>query len=518
MRDERPAVVILNWRDTQHPEGGGSELYVEEVAAGLARCGHRVTLVCARYRGSAARERRPDGVHVVRLGGRLTVYPRTALAYLTGRLGRPQLVIEVQNGMPFLARLWARRARVIVLVHHVHREQWRVVMPAPPARLGWWVESRLAPCVNRRTQYVAVSETTRRELIDLGVPGDHIAVVRNGTPLIRHVPVARAVAPTLVVVSRLVPHKRIEVAVDTLATLLPQFPGLRLVIVGRGWWEQPLRRHVDRRGMRGHVCFTGFVTEAEKAHLYGSAWVSLVPSIMEGWGLVVVEAGAMGTPSVAFRDAGGVAESIRDQVTGLLADDPADFAGKVGLLLGDARLRARLGRQAADYARSFTWADTVRGFAAVLDLPDGATEVHRGFSRAGSGLRPVVHQRRLDLLGGRLRRGVDPDARKSGENRGGDRGQRNPHPVPPWSGSDSAASAPDTRPDVRSLHRGRYLRSRSPTTAQSPVVSTPATSNNPAAASAQTTPATGAAYPRNGSSAPRTQRAGTSYRLRSGPR
>ena len=314
-----------------------------------------------------------------------------------------------------------------------------------------------------------------------------------GTPAIRRVPVARAVVPTLVVVSRLVPHKRIEVAIDTLAELLPQFPDLRLVIVGRGWWEQPLRRHVDRRGMREHVRFTGFVSESEKAHLYGSAWVSLVPSVMEGWGLVVVEAGALGTPSVGFRDAGGVAESIRDGVTGLLADDPADFAAQVGLLLHDARLRTRLGLQAAEYARSFTWDATVRGFAALVDQADGATAVHRVISRGPSRLRPVVHQRRLDLLGSGLRRGIDSDAGQPGENGRDERCQRDAHPVPPSSGNEPAGRT--TAPDVRSLHRGRYLRSRSATPAQSPVVSPPAASNAAAATSAATTAEVGAEYP-----------------------
>lgn len=520
MSDERPAVVILNWRDTGHPEGGGSELYVAELAAGLVRRGHRVTLVCARYPGSAARERRADGVDVVRVGGRLSVYPRTALAGLTGRLGRPDVVIEVQNGIPFLARLWARRARVIVLVHHVHREQWRVVMPAPLARIGWWIESRVAPWVNRRTQYVAVSETTRRDLISLGVPRDHIAVVHNGTPPIRREPVARAIAPTLVVVSRLVPHKRIEFAVDTLATLLPQFPGLRLVIVGRGWWEQPLRRHVDHRGMREHVRFAGFVTDAEKAHLYGSAWVSLVPSLVEGWGLVVVEAGALGTPSVGFRSAGGVAESIRDGVTGLLADDPADFTAKVGQLLHDALLRTRLGCQAVAHARSFTWETTVDAFAALLAEPGSSAHAHRVISRGRSGLRPVIHQGRLDLLSRGLGRRVDPDAGEPGENGRDERRQGDAHPVPPWSGSEPAGArlAPDVGPDVRSLQPGRYRRSRRAATAQSPVVSAPPTSSDAAMASAQTTGVAGGEYPRRGSSAPRTHRVGTTYRLKWGPR
>ncbi|HEY8301041.1 MAG TPA: glycosyltransferase family 4 protein [Jatrophihabitans sp.] len=501
MTDDRPAVVILNWRDTGHPEGGGSELYVEELAAGLARRGHRVTLVCARYPGASVRERTADGVEIVRVGGRLSVYPRSALAYVTGRLGRPAVLIEVQNGMPFLARLWARRPRVIVLVHHVHREQWRVVLPAPAARVGWWIESRLAPLVNRRTQYVAVSDTTRQELIRLGVAAEHIAVVRNGTPAPDGVPVARAATPTLVVVSRLVPHKRIGIAIDTLAALLPQFPELRLVIVGRGWWEQPLRRHVDLRGVGDHVEFTGYVDDLEKTRRYGQAWVSLVPSVKEGWGLVVVEAGAAGTPSVAFRDAGGVSESIRDGFTGLLADDPTDFAARVETLLQDEPLRRRLGAQAAEHARSFTWGATVQGFAALI-------ESHQMSGRDGSGLlRPVVDQRSLDLLGSRLRRGVDADARQPGQHGRDDRRQRDAHELPP----------------MRSLHGGRYRRSRTTTPAQSPALSpaatTPAAVNSASAAmSATTTGPAGGANPRAGSPAPRTHRFGTSYRLRSGPR
>ena len=50
--DRRRHVVLLNWRDTGNPEGGGSERYVETVAAGLAGHGVDVTLVCARYPGA----------------------------------------------------------------------------------------------------------------------------------------------------------------------------------------------------------------------------------------------------------------------------------------------------------------------------------------------------------------------------------------------------------------------------------------------------------------------------------
>ena len=73
-------ILLLNWRDTGHPEGGGSEVYVEQLADGLAGNGHRVTIFTARYPGSAAAETRPSGVRVIRRGSRLTLYPRAAVS------------------------------------------------------------------------------------------------------------------------------------------------------------------------------------------------------------------------------------------------------------------------------------------------------------------------------------------------------------------------------------------------------------------------------------------------------
>ena len=67
----------------------------------------------------------------------------------------PDVVIDTQNGLPFLARLLYGR-RVAMLVHHCHREQWPVAGPVL-SRIGWLVESRLSPWLNRRNQYLTVS-------------------------------------------------------------------------------------------------------------------------------------------------------------------------------------------------------------------------------------------------------------------------------------------------------------------------------------------------------------------------
>jgi len=374
-----PSVLFLNWRDTGHPDGGGSEVYLETVADGLAQLGYPTTIFTAAYPGAARHELRPSGARVVRCGGRLSVYPWAASEFWRGRLGRPQVVVEAQNGIPFLSRLWARRSAGIVLVHHVHREQWRVVLGPVQARIGWWLESRVAPRINRGSQYVAVSHVTRRELAELGVRESDIQVVHNGTSPRPPVPVSRAARPTLLALGRLVPHKRVEMAIDAVAELVPEFPDLQLIVAGRGWWSAELARYVARRGLADHVQLVGFVSPERRHELYAQSWVSLVPSLKEGWGLTVVEAGVHATPTVAFRSAGGVAESIVDGHTGLLADDQASFVTHVRNLLCDHTMREQLGSNAERYARQFIWEQTIADFAALInklaDSPDAAVRL-----------------------------------------------------------------------------------------------------------------------------------------------
>ncbi len=361
--DERRAlrVLFLNWRDTGHPEGGGSERYAQEVTDGLARLGHQVTLLTARYPGSCADEVRPSGVRVLRRGGRFGIYPWAARAVRSGLVEAPDVIVETQNGVPYLTALWAPRTPHLVLVHHVHREQWPVVVGPVLAHVGWWLESRLAPFVNRHRPYVAVSEVTRRQVADLGVAPERIRVVHCGAiPPVPH-DVERSEEPQLVVLGRLVPHKRVEIALETMARLRTEFPTARMVVAGRGWWEDNIRAAVTRLGLEDCVDVVGFVSEAERHRLLASSWVSLVPSLKEGWGLVVVEAGMHATPSVAFDGTGGLTESIVDGETGYLAaaDDLEDFVALTRRLLLDRSERERLGKGAEAFAASFTWEATV---------------------------------------------------------------------------------------------------------------------------------------------------------------
>ena len=376
------SVLLLCWRDTGHPQGGGSETYLQRIGTHLAQSGVRVTLRTARYPGAARREV-VDGVEIQRRGGPYSVYVRAGLAMVAGRLGvgplrhaRPDVVVDTQNGLPFLARL-AYGRRAVVLVHHCHREQWPVAGPVK-SRIGWFVESRLSPRLHRRNQYVTVSLPSARDLTDLGVRADHVAVVRNGVDAAppASLTAPRSVTPRVVVLSRLVPHKQIEDALDAVARLRDRIPGLHLDVVGGGWWAQPLFDHAEELGISDAVTFHGHVDDATKHELLQHSWVNLLPSRKEGWGLAVIEAAQHGVPTIGYRSSGGLSDSIVDGVTGVLVDDVDDLVDGLHRLLTDHVLREQLGAKAQVRSADFSWEQSADAMAAVL----GAVQTGRRVS------------------------------------------------------------------------------------------------------------------------------------------
>lgn len=375
-------VLLLCWRDTRHPQGGGSETYLERVGAELARRGARVTFLTSAYPGSVREETR-DGMRFIRAGGRISVYPRMLATILGGRLGlgplagcRPDVVVDTQNGVPFFSAL-VSPAPTVVLVHHCHREQWPVAGRLL-GHVGWFLESRVSPRVHRRNRYVTVSAPSKSELVALGVDAERIAVVRNGID-----PLPEGIGATgpdrdavpggpdgpvrLCVLSRLVPHKQVEDALTVLARLRHDGVDAHLDVIGGGWWADELHRAANDLAVTDAVTFHGHVDEHRKHELLARARVHLMPSRKEGWGLAVVEAAQHGVPTIGYRGAAGLADSIDDGNTGLLVDGVDELASATGKLIDNPDEARRLGRNAQVKASRYSWSATCDGFMATFD-------------------------------------------------------------------------------------------------------------------------------------------------------
>jgi glycosyltransferase involved in cell wall biosynthesis len=216
---------------------------------------------------------------------------------------------------------------------------------------------------------VTVSLPSARDLVAHGVDNERIAVVRNGLDEAppQSLSGPRSATPRAIVLSRLVPHKQIEDALETLAQLRPRIPGLHLEIVGGGWWRQRLVHHAQRLGISEAVTFHGHVDDVTKHQLLQSSWVHVLPSRKEGWGLAVVEAAQHAVPTIGYRSSGGLCDSIVDGVTGILVDSRAELLDRLEQLLCDPVLRDQLGVKAQTRSCEFSWAQSADAVRTVLE-------------------------------------------------------------------------------------------------------------------------------------------------------
>jgi glycosyltransferase involved in cell wall biosynthesis/O-antigen/teichoic acid export membrane protein len=354
-------ILLLTDRDWTHPQGGGTGTNLYGQVSRWLAWGHRVTVVAGSYPGAALVERPAPNLELHRMGGRLTVFPRAALAVLRGVGRDADVALEVVNGITFLTPLWLRKPRV-TLVHHVHRDHYVAEMGRPGAVAALLAETLPLRALYRSSPFVTISEAARRDLVELGIPGEQVHVGYLGVEQEAFAPGERSPEPRLLYLGRLKQYKRIELLLDVLEGV----PAAHLDIAGEGDHRPALEAEIARRGLGSRVVVHGHVSEERKAELLARSWVNLTASSAEGWVLTVMEAALCETPSVAMR-VGGLQESIVDGETGLLADTGEQLTAHVRRVVEDRELRERLGRAARARARTFTWERTAQATLSVLE-------------------------------------------------------------------------------------------------------------------------------------------------------
>jgi glycosyltransferase involved in cell wall biosynthesis len=355
-------VHVLAWRDLDDPDAGGSELHADELMRRWADAGLDITHRTSAAAGLPSTARR-HGYRVIRRGSRYSVFGRTALSELGGRMGRSDALVEVWNGVPWFSPVWYRRPHMTIL-HHVHGPMWDQVLPAPFAGAGRLLEARIAPPFYRRSRTVTPSEATREELLRLGFRPDMVTAVDNGTDPYFSPGDVRWPDPTVIAVGRLAPVKRFDLLLESVAAARTRVPGLRLRVVGEGPMRDELQSWIDDRRAGSWVTLLGRVTRGQLRDEYRRAWVVGSASLAEGWGLSLTEGAACATPAVAT-DISGHRCSVVDGVTGVLAPE-AQLADALAAVLTDGPRRERLGAAALVRARTRTWEAAALGVLRVF--------------------------------------------------------------------------------------------------------------------------------------------------------
>lgn len=361
-------ILVVNWLDRENPQSGGAETHLHQIFGRLVAKGHQVTALTSGWSGCASRASL-DGIDVHRAGRRYT-FSLAAPLYYRRHLAADGfgVVVEDLNKVPLFTPFWTRAPRVLLVHHLFGATAFREARP--PLALATWLLERPVPYVFRATQTVAVSESTRADLVRRGMRPEAIEVIHNGLDLTRYAseaPVDRAERPTLLYVGRVKRYKGIDLVIRAVRALSNDGLDVRLLVAGTGDYSRALVRLTERLGVQDRVTFLGFVTEERKLELLRSAWIHVLSSPKEGWGITCLEAAACGTPTVAS-DSPGLRDAVVDGETGLLAPhgDVAALAQRIAALLRDDALREAMGRRAREFAARFGWDGSAEALEKLL--------------------------------------------------------------------------------------------------------------------------------------------------------
>ncbi len=345
---------MFNWRDTVHAYAGGAEIYVHELAKRWAAEGNHVTLFCGND-GHNARAQMMDGVHVVRRGGFYTVYIWAFVYYMLNFRGKFDVILDCHNGIPFFTPLFTKE-KVYCLMHHVHQNVFYKYLWWPLATLAAFLEGRMMPLIYRNTKFITISNSSKLEMLDLGLGHAGLEIVHPGVNLASLEPGEIHTTPIILYLGRLKAYKSVDVLIRAFTAILAKQPKAKLVIAGDGEERRNLEKLSDELGLGTNVSFTGKISEQEKLELLQKSWVLCNPSMMEGWGITTIEANACGVPVVAA-NVPGLRDSVQNLQTGHLVEhgNAEAFAEKILEIIDSPAQHKKMRENSLEWADNFDW-------------------------------------------------------------------------------------------------------------------------------------------------------------------
>ena len=365
-------ILILNWKDLKNPDVGGAEVIVYEMAKRLVAQGHNVTWFCRSFKGASENDVY-DGIQIVRKGGILSVYLHAFIYYRSLRV-KPDRVIDCVNTICWQTPLYVPKDRRVMFVNQLAKEVFFYELPYPLSYIAYAFE-RLEYQTYKDTKVLCYADSTKRDLGTFGIPLKNISLFPLGLDHARYTVGTKSKVPLFVFVARLARMKRPDVCVKAMRIIVDLYPKASLAIVGYGPMEKRLYMLIDKLNLMKNVSLVNkdalFFTKNikdKKVWYMQQAWALLLPSVKEGWGMVVTEAAACGTPSIVT-NVTGLQDSVQDRSTGLFVSadpTPQELAFAMQRLIEDIPLRKKLSQNAKKVSSTFTWERAYTQFMHII--------------------------------------------------------------------------------------------------------------------------------------------------------
>lgn len=359
-------ILVLNWRDINHPRAGGAEVRLHNVYERLVEAGHSVTLVVSKFPGSQTKEDL-NGIQVVRIGNDLT-HPIKAWWYCRKILTNFDHLVEDFNKLPYLSPLWKGNTQSTIQMHHLWGRsifQEGIGLTA----LLVWLSEKLLSVVYTKENFIVVSDSTSKELGAMSIPAKQIQVIHNGNSVkyTGLIPMALARKKQILWLGRLQKYKGILDALEAFAAIHPKNLDWNMIIAGDGPFRLECQKYAEKLNIADCVSFVGFVSQTEKEKLLLESYVLLQTSYKEGWGLTVIEAGQYGLPVIA-NSAPGLVDSVKEGKNGLLYDFGCveGLATSIQSLIDNPLTWESLSIGGVQWAQNFSWDKTFLETEALL--------------------------------------------------------------------------------------------------------------------------------------------------------
>lgn len=363
----KPNILIINWQDWTNPLSGGAEVHLHEIFRRLTQV-FNISLLCTHFKNAPKKEE-IDGIKIYRVGSRNIFNFYVPEAYRNiKKTERFDLVIEDLNKIPFFGGKFIREKR-IALIHHLFGKT--IFTETNPLSASYvYFSEKLIPKHYKKIPIIAVSKSSKNELVDMGTREDNVKIVYNGVDIKSYKSSAELTkVPTIICLGRMKKYKKIDILLDSIPKVLKEIPDLKVILVGEGDDLPRLKEISSNHKIENVIKFTSFVPSPKKIELLSSSWVSVNTSPKEGWGLTSIEAQACGTPSIV-PDSPGLRETIKDGVSGYIYPfgDTKRLSEILIKVLNDKKLVMEMGKQARKWAAKFSWDESARKMKEIIDI------------------------------------------------------------------------------------------------------------------------------------------------------